>query len=581
VKLFWQTVPRPIEAALRACRWHFAAAAGFSALVNVLFLAPTIYMMQVYDRVVPTSGIQTLLWLTLIVTLAIATLSALDAIRSRLMMRVSFRLDNLLAGQILDRLMARPALAVGEPSTAQAMREFDGLRQVLAGPAAIAIFDIPWMPLYIIVAFAIHPVLAGLILLGAGTLVFLAVVNARTTRPLMAQGMKAAAAGYAVQDAVLARSELVRALGMRRALVARQVKARQDGTIASVAGQFATSRFAGLTKFVRMVLQSLALGVGAWLAVAGQISVGAIIAASVLLSRALQPIEQLVGAWPAIGQARQAVETLTRLFETTEPLVELPMPLPEPTGNLDLAAVIVRNADSALVLRGITLRLLPGEVLGLIGPSGAGKTTIARVASGALLPDGGIVRIDGANLGDWDPEIIARHIGYLPQDSGLLPGTIAENIARFSSPDKDNGDGDTATKVVRAAMQAGVHELVLKIPGGYNAMIGSNGRGLSGGQVQRIALARALYNDPKVLILDEPSSALDADGEAALIAAVALCKQRGAAIMIIAHRSAILATADRLAVVGNGFITHDGPREEVLGVLRAAAASNVVNLKGR
>lgn len=579
MKIFDKDVPKPLQAAVAACRSHFLAAALFSALVNILYLAPTIYMMQVYDRVVPTQGVTTLVWITVVVALAIGTLCAIDAIRTRIMTLASLRLNRLLAGEILDRLMSRRRLVNGDPSTAQAMREFDTLRQALGGPAMIAVFDAPWTPLYLIVAFMIHPILGALILGGGLILVALAVLNERSNRAGAVRGLKASAAAYAAQDATLARSEVVRALGMRRAVVARHLEDRTEGLAASADAQLTAGRYSALVKFARMFLQSLALGVAAWLAVKGQISVGAIIAGSVLLSRGLQPIEQLVNVFPTIIHARQAMDTLTSLFEGTEAAVRPPVSLPDPVGYVELVSVSVRNPEgSDYILRGASIWLKPGDVIGLIGPSGAGKTTLARVAAGALHPDGGEVRIDDASFDDWDSDELARHIGYLPQDSALLSGTIAENISRFRGASGEEVD----QKVIRAAILAGVHEMILHLPGGYNARIGEGGSGLSGGQAQRIALARALYDDPKVLILDEPSSALDAEGEEALRGAIEEARKRGTATMIVAHRASILRNVDRLAVLNNGIIERQGPRQEVLNALQGAEPGpNVVNMRGR
>ena len=577
MKLFGRDVPKPLEAAVAACRSHFITAALFSALVNILYLAPTIYMMQVYDRVVPTQGVLTLVWITIIVALAIGTLCVLDAIRTRIMMQASLRLNRFLAGEILDRLMSRRRLANGEPSTAQAMREFDALRQGLGGQAMIALFDAPWTPLYLLVAFVIHPILGALVFVGAVILIALALINERNGRSGAIRGLKASATAYAAQDATLARAEVVRALGMRRAVVARQLDDRTEGIEAGAKAQFTAGRYNALVKFFRMFFQSLALGVAAWLAVKGQISVGAIIAGSVLLSRGLQPIEQLVNVYPTIVQARQAMETLTSLFEANETTARPTLALPAPVGYVELANVSVRSPEGALILRGASICLIPGDVIGLIGPSGAGKTTLARVAAGALPPDGGEVRIDDASFDDWDSDELARHIGYLPQDSILLAGTIAENISRF----RQGGGQEADQKVIRAALLAGVHEMILHLPDGYSARIGEGGLGLSGGQAQRIALARALYDDPKVLILDEPSSALDAEGEEALRRAIADARNRGAATMIVAHRASILRNVDRLAVLNNGSVERQGPRQEVLDALqRNEAGPNVVNMRG-
>lgn len=582
MKIVLGDIPKPFDNALTACRSYFWLAAFFSALVNILYLAPTIYMMQVYDRVVPTSGVLTLLWLTVLVCIALATLAALDAMRSRIMTRAALRLDNLLAGEILDRLMIRKRLTPGEPSTAQAMRDFDALRTALAGPAAIALMDVPWTPIYLIVAFMIHPLLGGLIIVGGCVLTGLALANASSTRKGARESHRATANAHAAHDAAVGMSEVVRALGMRRAMVARQLETRTQALEGGVEAQLTGSRYTALVKFSRMALQSLALGAAAWLAVSGQISVGAIIAGSVLLSRALQPIEQTVGVWPTIVQARQALGVLKTLLTTTEPLVRDTLILPPPEGYVELANVSVRNPEgTAFLLHSVSLWLVPGDILGVIGPSGAGKSTLSRVVAGALAPDGGHIRIDEASYADWDPEALARHIGYLPQDSSLMAGTISENISRFAG-DLDGDQEAIDRKVVAAAEMAGAHQMILHLPGGYNAMLDAGGKGLSGGQAQRIALARALYGDPRILILDEPSAALDAEGELALRNAMDAAKARGAAILIVAHRSSVLRNVDRLAVLNSGTIERQGPQADIRAALAAVGAGdNVVNMKPR
>lgn len=580
--MLWTIAPKPLQTAMRACRQHFLLAASFSALVNILYLAPTLYMMQVYDRVVPTSGVLTLLWLTVIVGIALATLAALDGVRNRVMMRASLRLNRLLAGEILDRLMARPTSRLKDGTVAQVMREFDVLRQAIGGPAMMALFDIPWTPLYFVVAFVIHPVLGVMILLGAAVLVLLTLRNEKNTRPLSDRAHAASAAAYLHQEATISKSEVIRALGMRRGVVARQVRERQAGLDTATAVQFAGSHNTSLVKFVRMFMQSLALGVGGWLAVEGQISVGAIIAASVLLSRALQPIEQLVGLWPTLGQARQAIRTLRELFEGTETLRSQRTTLPAPEGNLELNKVTVRSAEGdALLLKNVSLKLIPGEVLGVIGPSGSGKTLLARVASGAVRPDAGEVRMDDANIEDWDLELLAQHVGYLPQDVDLLPGTIGENISRFA---ESRGANRVLVdeEVLLAARQAGVHQLVLRLPQGYDTVVGDKAHRLSAGQAQRIALARALYGNPKLLIFDEPNSALDAEGEEALMRAIAAARLKKAALLIVAHRASIIADAERLLVLQDGAVTEVGPREEILGRMRErGSGKNVVPMSER
>jgi len=582
MKILGTTVPRPLERAAAACRRHFVLAASFSALVNILYLAPTLYMMQIYDRVVPTSGVQTLIWLTVIVAIALASLAALDGVRSRVMMRASLRLNRLLAGEIFDRLMSRRQATRDTTSASQAMREFDVLRQALGGQAAIALFDLPWTPLYFIVAFMIHPALGGMIVLGAAILIFLALRNERSNKPLSDRAHAANAAAYQRQETMVGQSEVIRVLGMRGSLVARQIKEREQGLEAASAVQFAGSRYNSLVKFIRMFMQSLALGAGAWLAIEGQISVGAIIAASVLLNRALQPIEQIAGHWSALVQARQAMAALTGLFESTDDPHAQRTALPEPEGRLELDRVTVRSpAGDAFLLKNVSLKLAPGEVLGVIGPSGAGKTQLARVAAGGLPPDAGEVRVDDAKITDWDFDALARHIGYLPQDSALLPGTIGENISRFAEDrgvPRDAIDGE----VIRSAQHAGIHEMVLRLPMGYDTPLGEGQHRLSAGQTQRVALARALYGSPKILILDEPNAWLDAEGEEALRRAVAASRLKRTAIMIVAHRASILADADTLLVLQDGAVTETGPRAEILESMRERAARmNVVPMADR
>jgi ATP-binding cassette subfamily C protein len=560
-------LPPPLAAALRACRPHFLAAAVFSALINLLLLAPTIYMMQVYDRVVPTDGKLTLLYLTLVVAFALGTQTALEAVRTRLLVLASLRLDRLLAGGILQRLMS--ALSPG--SSSQGMREFDIVRQALSGPVAVAAFDIPWMPIYVIVAFMIHPALGAMTIVGGGLLLTLAILNERATRQRAREAFQAQTVAYASQEAAATNAEVVRALGMRGALRERQLFDRRKGLELAAKAQFTGGGYSAATKFTRMFLQSAALGLGAWLAVDRQISAGSIIAASVLLSRALQPIEQVVGAWTMVGQARGALNNLIKLFPPRD-LEISGTQLPAPTGALSLEQVSVRApGDGPLLLRGVSLRLAPGEILGVIGPSGAGKTTLARLAAGATTPDAGAVRLDGANMADWDGDRLGRFIGYVPQDSALIAGSIKDNISRFAAW----SGGDPATvdaAVVAAAQAAGVHELILRLPAGYDTVLGAGGRGLSAGQAQRVALARALYDNPSLLVLDEPNSALDADGEAALNQTILAAKARGAAVLIVAHRTGILNIADRLLVLRDGQVERIGPRTEVIAQMAAAQA---------
>lgn len=580
MSLLSMLAPPSLKAPLQECRSHLLLVAGFSALINILYLAPTIYMMQVYDRVVPTSGLPTLYWLTILVGLAVAVLALLDALRTQLMTRAALRLDRLLAPVLLDTAMLRRTSGSDAAATG-VMRQFDLLRQTLSGPAVLALFDIPWTPLYVLVAFIIHPVLGGMVLLGGTVLVLLAWSNQRRARRGADEAHDAASASYNSMEVTLREAELVRSLGMRRSVVARHLRQRRTGLAGMLDGQMSTSRYNSLVKFVRMFMQSLALGVGALLAVMGEISVGAIIAASVLLSRALQPVEQLVSCWSTVVQASQAMRTVEAVLDCSTNELRRTS-LPPPSGQITAERVCVRSfGQDGLVLKGVSFSLQPGQVLGVVGASGAGKSTLARVLAGALPPDGGEVRLDGASLTDWDPEQLGRHVGYMPQSCTMLPGTVSENISRFVVPDASCA-GAIDQAVVRAARAAGVHDLILKLPLGYETPVGERGLPLSAGQAQRIGLARALFGEPRLLVLDEPNAALDADGEEALNRAIAAAKAANSTVVIVAHRTLALAAADLILVLVEGTTAQFGPKNDVLQELaRRAKQHNVVRMPER
>lgn len=548
-----------LRAALAQCRPHFVAAAAFSALVNLLYIAPTLYMLQVYDRVVPTRGTQTLLFLTMVLLFALATLALLDRVRARLLVRAGIRLDTILAPRILDATLGQPDL----PTARQALRDFDTMRAGLTGPAVLALFDAPWMPIYILVCFLVHPAIGGVAILGCAILPLLAWANERHTRARLDRAQAIATGSYASQDALLSAADSVRALGMRRALVARQLRQREAMLTAQTEASFAGGSFLTATKFTRMALQSLALGLGALLAVNNQISGGAIFASSFLIARALAPIEQLIGTWRTIVQARQSQANLAELLAGPAQTA-IPTQLPAPRGALTLEGLTVLNdARDGAILGGISIAIQPGELIAIVGPSGAGKSTLARAIAGALTPDRGVVRIDGADTRDWDPERLARHIGYLPQDSALFAGTVSENIARFSG----EIGGDRATidaAVVAAAEKVGADPLIRQLSQGYDHRLGLGGRGISAGQAQRIALARAVFGDPALLVLDEPNAHLDAEGDAALVAALGALKAEGKTILIVSHKLGILPVVDRILVLRDGRVALFGPRDEVL-----------------
>ena len=558
-------LPPLLAGAVRSCRRHFLAAAIFSFLLNLLFLSPALYMLQVYDRVVATGGKMTLLFVTIALAVALLTLSALDAIRSRLMVRASIRLEAAIAPRLLNRM-----LSVGGSANVQAMRDLDTVRQTIASPVAAALFDAPFAPIFIVVAFLLHFWIGVLGIAAVAVLLLLAWRNQQATQRSVEAATQLLAQSHASQQAASVQAQTVRALGMTGAMVARQLSLRSTGLGKLVQSQFLGSRYAAASRFFRMFVQSAALGLGALLAIAGHISAGGIIAASILIGRSLQPVEALIGGWSSLGSARSALARLAEVMAGADLSERARTALPKPEGRLLVENVGIRRPDGLPILNGVSLAAQPGDIIGIVGPSGSGKSTLAKVIAGAIQPEIGNVRIDGAQRSDWDQDELGRHIGYLPQEPSLFEGTIKDNISRFARWGAD-GSGDIDAMTVKAAKLAGVHDLILKLPQGYDSSLGPLGAGLSAGQSQRIALARAFFGDPALLILDEPNAFLDAEGETALIAAIKGARERGATILVIAHRRSVLEAANLMLVLEAGRPTMFGPSKDVVARLTAAA----------
>jgi ATP-binding cassette subfamily C protein len=433
-------------------------------------------------------------------------------------------------------------------------------------------FDAPWMPVYLAVAFMLHFWLGMLAIAGSVVLLTLAWLNQRTTAKSIEVATSAMAAAHSSQQAAAVHGSTIKALGMTGAIVERQLGHRRLALSNTIQAQFRGGRTSAASRFSRLYLQSLALGLGGLLAIAGDISAGAIIASSVLLSRALQPIESIIGAWSSLGSARAAAGRLSQALENVEE-ERLYTALPEPKGAIEVSDLGVRGRDGRPIVFGVTFAIEPGTVLGIIGPSGSGKTTLGKMLVGAIQPTVGAVRIDGARVSDWDQDELGRHLGYMPQEPSLFEGTVKENIARFA-PAPTTAERKRIDKaVVTAAKEAGVHELILQLPQGYDTPLGLMGAGLSAGQAQRIALARALFREPAVLVLDEPNAFLDQAGEAALIAAIGRARARRAAVIVIAHRRGVLESADRLLVLDEGRMKLVGPAAEVVARLTAPASA--------
>ncbi|MBI3437772.1 MAG: type I secretion system permease/ATPase [Proteobacteria bacterium] len=558
--------------ALAACRRHLTFVIMFSFALNILYLTPSLFMLQVYDRVLASGDVLTLVFLLVVLVLALGTLAFLDGTRIRLLAAMAKRFDRLVAPYVLNAALSKEGRAAA--GQVQLVRELDTLRSAVSGPPALAAIDAPWTPVYIGVCFMIHPWLGALTLGGGALLLLIAFINQRASSRALRANLQASGAMYSLQQADSAQLETARAMGMRKALVMRQLRARETMSDAMRKQARSGAVYTSSTKFFRLLLQSSALGLGVLLALEQQISAGAIVAASILAARAFQPIELIVGAWSQFEQGRQAYDVLKAVLKTEDNARDH-TGLPTPQGSLSVESVGVRapGSDRALVYNA-SFRVSPGEIIGVVGPSGAGKSTLLRTAVGAITPDQGVVRLDGAKLSDWDPEQLGRYVGYLPQDIGLLQGTVADNIGRFSREAHNDAD------IVAAAQAVGAHEMILSLAKGYDTEIGAGGRGLSIGQAQRVALARAFYRDPMFLGLDEPNAHLDGDGERALIAALHAARARGAASVVVAHSSAIVAVVDKLLVVRDGRIEAFGPRDQVAARLAGGQARPAVVASG-
>lgn len=556
-----QTDNRRGEAELRAARadqrgllW---AVALFSVFANALQLTGSLYMLQVYDRVLGSRSVPTLIALSVLVTFLFLALGILDNVRARVMARIGAKMQDRLDRRVFSAAMRRLTLQPNEPTAIAAQRDLEAIQRLWASPVLLALFDLPFMPLFFIAIYIFHPYLFVLAFVGGIILVIVTILNQRLTLAPLTRTNNLTLGAERMSDLIKGESETVQALGMTTATFDRWQKARGAALAASIkAGDLAGS-FGGISKTFRVFLQSAMLGMGAYLVLQGQLSSGAMIAGSILMGRALSPIEQVIGQWAVITRAQEANRRLSDLL-TKMPEEPPRTALPHPKAILEAQNLtVIPPGEQQAVLRAINFRLEPGQALGVIGPSGAGKSTLARALIGVWKPAGGKVRLDGATLDQYEPDILGSYVGYLPQRITLFDGTIAENIARL----QDHAD---AAKIVDAAKRAAAHEMIIKLPEGYDTRISQIGGRLSGGQIQRIGLARALFNNPVILVLDEPNSNLDNDGTIALNTAIRTTKEAGGAVLIMAHRPAAIQECELLLVLEDGMRRAFGPRDAVL-----------------
>lgn len=550
--------------ALKEGRQPAIAAFGFSLVSNLLYLSMPLYTYQVYGRVM-TSQSQATLWVLTFATLFVFAISSvIDDYRAKVLINYGMMLDQRVSGHIFSSLF--DAAVRGDPSArAQALRDLDTFRQTWTGVGAAALFDLPWIPVYLAILFAIDWVVGVVALLGAVVLVVLALAQERATRPALREANDAALKSYAFTDAALRNGEVVRAMGMLPRLGAAWAKHRAISIERGVDASERNNLFSDIIRAVRMGIQILVIAIGAALILQGKIHPGMLFANMILASRALAPIERLVGSWDPLNNAARAHERLMQLLAKAEPQSPSTS-LPRPTGRLSVEGInFAPPGAGKLTIMGVSFALEPGEVMGLIGPSGAGKSTLARLLMGIWRPLNGAVRLDGADVFTWDRADLGRYVGYLPQDTELFAGKVRDNIARFR-------EDVTDAEVVEAAQLAGAHDMILRMPKGYETEVGEGGLVLSAGQRQRVGLARAMLGSPAFVVLDEPNASLDAEGEDALLKAIEALKASGATIVIISHKPNIFRPADKMLVLREGRVEMFGPREQVMARLMKPAA---------
>jgi PrtD family type I secretion system ABC transporter len=551
---------------LRTCQSYFVTAAMFSLAINLLYLAGPLYMLQVYDRVISSASEVTLVMLTIALLIAFMALAGLDAVRARVLTRASIRLDHKIAARVMTAIIDRSASFGGARS--QLLRDFDTFRQFITGMGIHAIFDLPWAPIYIAVIFALHPALGAFALGCSILLILMALLNEWIVKPPLTESGEAASRNYSFTEMSLRNTEVVRAMGMTEGLLKRWGRDRNRMLERQVTASDRAATMQSLIRFLRLSMQSVILGLGAYLVIERLATVGAMFAASILLGRALQPVEQVVGSWRNLVSARGAFLRVRELL-MANPQRETGLSLPRPRGRLLVETLtFVPPLSNKPILRGVAFGIEPGEVLGVIGPSGAGKSTLARHIVGVLAPSAGAVRLDGSDVSVWARTSLGQHLGYLPQDIELFADTIAANICRFQ-------EGEDKEAIL-AAQMAGVHDMIVRLPNGYDTQVGEGGAILSGGYRQRIALARAVYGNPSLVVLDEPSSNLDADGDAALTDCIMQLKQRGTTVVIISHRPSTIGVVDKILVLREGVAEMFGPRAEVMSRLTRAVPVHAV-----
>jgi ATP-binding cassette subfamily C exporter for protease/lipase/ATP-binding cassette subfamily C protein EexD len=553
-----------VRRALAALWLHFLWAGLFSSAINLLYLSSPLYLMQVYNRVLLNENISTLVLLTLILAIALLTMAGLDAVRAWILIRCGIRLDMDLSARVFQALVVRSAER-GAPRGAQQLRNLDQFRTFVTGPGIYFAFDLPWIPIYLLLLFFIHPLLGIVATIGAILLLALAGLNEAMTREPLKQAEAVGNQSYVFTENILRHADVIRAMGMQPAVERNWQSQRSSMLVQQASASDKNAIMTSSIRFFRLLLQSLMLGTGAWLAIDHAIAPATIFAASIIMGRALVPVEQAVGTWKQFIGAREAYAEVCELLDGID--LTRPHTIVPPARNTvevrELRGVLPARQEP--VIKGLSFELSGGKALGIVGPSGSGKSTLARLLVGAIAPAAGRLRFGGLDYAHWDPLEFGRLVGYLPQDVGLFSGTVRENIARF---------GEASThEIIEAAKRAGIHEMILDLPNQYDTKLGPGGIGLSGGQRQRLALARALLGRPPLLVLDEPNANLDGPGEEALKTALLQAKNEGATVIVITHRTTILDIVDVMMVLRNGLLDMLGPPGEIYRALQEQSAA--------
>jgi len=558
-----------LREALAASRSSFLSNAVFSFFINILMLAPVLYMLEVYDRVLSSNSEETLLMLTLLLVFLFLVMGSLVWVRSRVLIATGNRLEKTLGPRVFDSMHGQTLASAGSVSTTQPLNDLLSLRQFLSGPALITLFDAPWLPIYLAVMFIFHPLLGYVGVAAALLLIALAITNEHATRDDLKKSNELNIANNQETQRSLRNTEVIEAMGMLPRLRTRWQQRQDDlfehqGRASRRGALFATS-----SKTFRQLIQSVMLGLGALLAIQGEITGGTVIAGSLLLGRALAPIDQLINSWKGFVSAKGAYGRLHKLLEE-QPALQPPMPLPAPQGHIQFdKAYITPGKAQVPILKNLSFTIEAGTAVAIIGPSAAGKSTLVRALLGIHPTGSGSIRLDGAEIPQWDRQALGEHIGYLPQDVELLDGSVSENIARFGEVDPE--------KVIAAAKMAGVHEMILKLPEGYDTRISAGM--LSAGQRQRIGLARALYGAPKLVVLDEPNSNLDTQGDQALAHAIAALKRSDCTLIMVTHRNNVLELVDKILVLTNGELAAFDERDKIKAMLSGANKANLPQYK--